>query len=211
MQRWKSLLMQRPMRAILALPTMLVLAPVPLLAFTWIGNWQQVALYSTSNVTTAPTWSATDTASGGTVHVDMGSASGTGITAGASVVLSRRLQTNGGLQEMIQVQSAYQVLLQNANIHFRIWFVPVVPRVGELQPTITFARAPIGNRPKTEVNTLNRKVVLPTGTPANQGNFIVYISVTAITKGSFGGANKTNQWSNPDPKTASSHTFTFTG
>jgi len=216
MQRLRSVLTHRWARALPALLTILLLAPAPVLAFSWVSGWQEIALYS-KNVTKGPSWSAKDGANGGTLEVEIGSANNQGeVNSGAAVHLARRLQTNGGLKEAFEVQSAYQLFLQNANVHWKVWLEPVIARrPGEIVNAIKFQKAPVGNTPTVRANRpghpLTKDLVLLTGTPANEGNYILHVQVTALTKGSSGGSNKTNQYSNADPKSASSHTFTFAG
>jgi hypothetical protein len=209
MQRLMSVFAHRWTRAVPALLTIALLAPVPVLAsINWVSGWNEVAFLAT-NVTTKPSFATKDISQGSVVQMDMGSAAGIGLRAGAVIELSRQLQITGE-QQSITVNNIYQALLQNAKLSVKVWFDPVIPGHGANTKTFSFTRSS-GNAVNT-VNQTNaqsaRVFVLKTGGAQNNGNYVLHIRVTYQTQGRQG---KTDQWANPNPASASSHTFTITG
>jgi len=204
---------KRWLRPALVALTAALLAPAPVFAFTWVqSTWNVVSLLGTN--APVPQYQATDTKTAsnqdaGTLKIDMGSSTVPG--AGAEIELSRQMKISDG--DQIAVSSAFQALLQNAKLQVKVWFTPVITGAGAKTKTpFNFSRT-VGNRsggitPRGSGQTFVRNPIFHSGTPANNGNYVVHVQVTYTNKAN---PNLTTSWSNPNPKTASSHVFTFAG
>jgi hypothetical protein len=192
--------------------TLALLAPAPVFAFHWLQTtWTVVSTLGTN--APQPSWNKVDGTNGagdtGQLTVDMHSASVA--NAGASIELTRQMQVNNG--ERITVTRAYQALLQNASLSVKVWFDPVILGSGANGKTaFNFSRSAGnvsgGKTPHDSGVVKSTTFTLPTGSAANDGEYVVHVRITYTTKSN---SSQTNTWKNPNPLTASSHTFTFAG
>jgi hypothetical protein len=204
----KVLASRQAMRAGYAVLTLMLLAPAPALAFTWISGWQLVASLGTN--APAPTFSSSDgnTSTGGNngiLRVDIPTVAVNGTVAASAIELSRQLQIASGVdKEHITSNVVSQATILNATAKVKVWFTPVVS--GSTATPINFSRHTGSN--SLDVNVIKtRGNNLKRGSAANNGNYVLHVRVTYYTNGK---ANRAAGYGD-NPKGATAHTFTFAG
>jgi hypothetical protein len=199
---------RRTVKALSALLTAALLAPAPVLAFTWAGNWQTITSFSTTGP--LPSFSPTDgtTASGGSngiLQVQIPTVAVNGTKVASVIELSRQLTiTNGSDAEFITVSSMANSFILNASVKVKVWYTPMLE--GTNATAITFHKS-AGNHSKSITGLQTVGTRLTRGSAHNAGNYVVHVRITFETKGR---AHHTNSYGTL-PNTASTHTFTFTG
>jgi len=204
MKRLRSIFSGRVLAAIQAALTVLLLAPVPVLAFTWVDtSWKRISFVATQAIV-KPTFTSHD---GGpsVLDVNMGQASGTGMYAGASIELTRQLRIRGE-SERILVTSQFKSLLLNAHMDVAVWFEPLLAGYSaDRLASISFSKT---SRPQSIFSMSESKhALLVKGGPINNGNWVAHVKIIYRTLGT---KNVTNRYNNSSPNVASPHRFTFT-
>jgi len=212
MQRLKSFVTHRGMRALPAMLTILLLAPAPVLAFSWVSSWQVDASLAV-NGAPSPKFTSKDGANTqadpSKLNIDMGTVFVAGSEAAGVLEMSRQLKiTNGADFEKVRTTASYSTVLEHAKFRVRVWFTPVLN--GPSPQAFNFSRQ---GRTNDKINftgnvTAIRK--LPSGAQngvnQNQGNYLVHVRVGYQT---FATGGREAGWSNAGP--VSAHTFTFAG
>jgi hypothetical protein len=199
----------RATKALYALLTAVLLAPAPVMAFSWVSGlgWQIATQFGPTG--SVPTFKATDgnTGSGGstgTVQVQVPTVSGSGLVAASVIELSRQLTlTKGATSEVITANQIVNAFVLNASVKTKVWFTPVVAGTNATAPGFNKSA---GNTSATVTGAKTKGTKLSTGAPANAGNYVVHLRIIFQTKGR---ANHTNSYGGP--ATASTFTFTFAG
>jgi len=238
MRHVKAFFTRRGMRAISALLTLLLLAPAPALAFTWVQpNWQTLFTVA-NNVEIAPSFTQADDGDnrGGTLTVDMGKASATtSKPASASIELTRQLRIDGS-REDIDVASSFRSLLQDANLAVKVWFEPISSGQGAHTKSIFDFSKSAEDDPRIVSADRTKTRLLREGNAINSGNYVAHVRITYQT--STDGHNhghhhgrwdhwgwawgddwnrghrnreEDTQYDNHTPGVASAHSFTFRG
>jgi len=202
-------------KAVPALLTVLLLAPAPVLAFTWVSGSSWKAVVDTSSGgAPKPAFASTDGKNGsqdvGTLQIDMGTFKGA-TTASATIELQRALKITPNdkrlIHEKIGVLNTFNADLQNAGFKVKVKFIPVVAQGnGKGVTNWNFSKS-AGNKEKTIPGFKNpdKSSNLKVGKNGNNGQYIVDVTITYSTKG-----KKSHIWADPS-KTASSHTLVFHG
>jgi hypothetical protein len=112
-------------------------------------------------------------------------------------------------KEIIAVTSNYEATLQNASLRVKVWFVPIFHGHGASNRTVFSFVKSSGNKvttltppPKMNLRTMRE------GSTVNAGQYVAHVRITYQTRGKL---LRLNQWANPNPNNATSHTFTFRG
>jgi len=184
----------------------MLLAPAPVMGFTWLGAWSTPG--GQSSHAPPPVFTSTDSKTSrgfdqGTLTVDMGQASGIGLSAGSKIVLQRNLLITGNADEFITVSSSYTTILQDAKLHVTVEFVPLANGHGAHKVKFIDFHKSAGDHTRVASQDKTRERLVRYGSEANGGNYTAIVTVEYSTRGD---KNEINQWNN-----VSAHTFTFSG
>jgi len=196
-------------RPLAALGTILLLAPAPVLAFTWLNAW--TASGGSTGGAPTPTFASSDggkpPAQNGTLQVDPGKFFSTGVPATSTIEVTRTLQLAAD-REQVMVTNLFQVFLQNARVRMRISFVPVTKGGAAHTKSFFWLTRLVGNNHDTAKLVTNNPDHPSKTKKLRQGfdgKYVVHVLIRYNTAFSL---KNTNQWV-AGSKTASAHTITF--
>jgi len=189
MRRLNALLASRWPTVFPALLTVVLLAPAPVLAFKWLGDWSTPG-GQFSNAP-SPKYSNADfkTSSGGdagTLTVDMGQVAGTNLQAASKIVLQRNLQITGNAED-ITVGNSFITDLQNAGLSVSVVFVPLANGQGAHQVTFVNFSKNAGDRQRTVSSDRSKTRLVRYGSAANGGNYTAIVTIQYQTDGNRSG------------------------